>query len=53
MPMTTIIASLIGTGAIVLVVAVAAVVGTYLFLRNNPRKKGDIDTVVDEIKKRL
>jgi hypothetical protein len=31
-------------------VAVVVVVGTYLFLRNNPKKKAAIDKAVDKIK---
>jgi hypothetical protein len=34
-------------------VAVVAVVGTYLFLRNNPKKEAAIDKAVDKIKKDL
>lgn len=36
---------------IVAVAVVVAVVGTYLFLRNNPNKRKAIDNQVDKIKK--
>ncbi len=32
---------------------VAAIVGTYFFLRNNKMKKQQIDQIVEEVKKRL
>lgn len=34
-----------------LIVAVVAIVGTYLFLRNNKKKKAVIDAAVDKFKK--
>lgn len=38
---------------IVGIAVVVAVVGTYLFLRNNPKKRKAIDAKVDELKKEL
>lgn len=34
-------------------VAVVAVVGTYLFLRNNPKKEAAINKAVDKLKRNL
>lgn len=38
------------TVLIVAVAVVVSVVGTYLFLRNNPKKRAEIDKTVDEWK---
>ena len=48
--MNTLILGLLGVSAWTLVVAVAAVVGTYLFLRNNKRKRAKIDAAVAGLK---
>lgn len=45
--------ALIGSTLVLLVVAVAAVVGTYLFLRNNKNKKAKIDAAVDKVSAKL
>lgn len=47
------ISELFGESVWTVVVVVAAVVGTYFFLRNNKMKKAQIDQIVEEVKKKL
>lgn len=44
---------LFGTGVVVLVTAVVSIVVSYLFLRANPNKAGQVKTFVDNTAKRL
>lgn len=50
---TVIMFGLVGTVALAVVAAVGAVVGTYLFLRNNKNKKAAIDAAVNQVSKKL
>jgi len=51
--MNYILFALLPVGSLVshAVVAAVAIVGTYLFLRNNKEKKAKIDAFVDQVKK--
>lgn len=51
--MTNIVFGLIGTALWTVVVVAVAVVGAYLFLRNNPNKKAKIDEAVEKVKNKL